>query len=94
MVTRNIIICSCICDPCIHVRGFLYILKKMISHLTPEYLSELSSSGLLIVKFLCMGISFHLHYVDRVQSILNVNHILLRHEESRHCFTNMNSEQH
>ena len=65
---------------------FLYILKKMISYLTPEYLSEFSSSGLLIVKFVCMGSSVHLHYVEGVQGILNVNHILSRHEESRHYF--------
>jgi len=48
----------------------LYILKKLISYLTPEYLSEFSSSGLLIVKFVCMGSSVHLHYVEGVQGIL------------------------
>jgi len=65
---------------------FLCILKKLISYLTPEYISEFSSSGLLIVKSECMGSSVHLHYVEGVQSILNVNHILSRHEESRRYF--------
>jgi hypothetical protein len=61
---------------------FPCILKKLISRLTSEYLSGLSLSVLFIDKLACMDISVHLHHVDEVHSILNVNHTLLRHEKS------------